>query len=65
MRRELPAEYKREAEARQRQMKRAVAALYRAAAEIDSIQGQSGHPGVDNELEVAETSIRKMLDMLV
>lgn len=64
MRRELPADFKRDLERQQMKMKRARSALHRAALELASIEGQSGHPGVDAEIETATTSIAKMLAMI-
>jgi acyl-CoA reductase-like NAD-dependent aldehyde dehydrogenase len=51
MRREMPAEQKREAEHRQRLMKRAVSVLNRAALDIGSLNDMTGKPEADAELE--------------
>jgi hypothetical protein len=64
MRRELPADYKRDTERKQRLMRRAVLALQSAARELGRCDGMTGLPAADQQLSLAETHIRHALDIL-
>lgn len=64
MRRELPAEFKREAERQQRKMHRAVLSLQSAARELGRCDGMTGNAEADKDLAVAEAAIQRALNIL-